>query len=142
MALPSVILLLSVFAQVGLTLWAMVAMGRARLAVLAAKEVAISDISLGTDAYPEHIRKLQNNVRNQFELPVLFYACAAVALALDAVTWPLALLGVLFAVSRLVHRRIHVTTNHLIQRFRAFTAGMVVVTCMWLVLAATVLATM
>lgn len=133
------LVLLAVLVQVALTIWAIVAMGLARVRALKLRQVAIGDIALSTDAYSDDIKKLQNNVRNQFETPVLFYVAAVLALAMDAATPLVAGLSGLFVLSRLVHRRIHTGSNRLQHRFNAFLAGLVVLALLWIVLGAVLL---
>ena len=45
----------------------------------------------------------------------------------------------LFALSRLVHAAVYVTSNVVIRRFQAFLAGTLVLMAMWIVLAARIL---
>lgn len=123
-----------VFVQVALTIWAILATGRARLEVLKSRKLHFDEVALSTDAYPEPILKLQNSVRNQFELPVLFYAAICLGVALDAINWPIAILALIFSASRIVHRHIHITSNHLPTRFKAFVLGLAAVTLIWLIL--------
>lgn len=132
MDMPSSILVVCVFVSVGLTFWAIIAMGRARVAALKSRDVGISEIALNTDAYPEAIQKLQNNTRNQFETPPIFYAAVAIALALDMTSWPMAVLAMIYVTLRIVHRIIHVGSNHLIHRFRVFLISIVALAGVWL----------
>ncbi|MXU66271.1 MAPEG family protein [Oceanomicrobium pacificus] len=126
----------AVFFQVALTFWAIIAMGQGRLAALQAKQVRMADIAIETDAYPENVRLLQANVRNQFETPVLLYAGVGIALATGAVNWGVALGALTYAVSRALHRWVHAGSNHLPSRFNAFVLGLVGLLILWLALAA------
>jgi len=134
MALHQGIMIACVFAQVGLAIWAIVATGRARIKVLKARELDYDQIALSTDAYPEHIQKLQNNLRNQFELPVLFYAVAALSTALSISNWAMTITSIVYIGSRLIHRAVHVGTNHLPSRFKAYFVGLVAICLLWLFL--------
>ena len=129
------VLMICVFGQVALTLWAIISMGMARIKELKKREIPLSEIALATDAYPEHIKKLQNNATNQFETPMLFFAAAGFAVALDMVGVGIALGAVLFFASRLVHRSIHIRSNRLQSRFKAFVVGLLGLVVMWLSLA-------
>ena len=83
--------------------------------------------ALDPDAWPDAVRKVNNNIRNQFELPVLFYALTMIIWAIGAVN-PLTLgLACLFVASRLVHTYIHTGPNIVKYRLRAFTVGFVAV---------------
>lgn len=132
---PTTVMFLSVFVQVLLTIWAIFTMGRARIGTLKSGEVRLKDIALSTDAYPDHVKKLQNNATNQFELPILFYVCTSIAFALNSANWVIAACCVVFAISRIIHRYIHVNSNHLQSRFNAYAIGLIAVLIMWVGLA-------
>lgn len=64
-----------------------------------------------------------DNFRNLFEVPVLFYALVAIALALDHVpTWLIACAW-LFVALRALHSLIHCTYNAVLHRLLAFLLG-------------------
>jgi hypothetical protein len=72
-----------------------------------------------------------DNLRNLFELPVLFYAAIGIALATgigDAVTLTLAWLFVLL---RYAHSIIHCGYNRVMHRFVAYCGGAVVLWSLW-----------
>lgn len=83
--------------------------------------------ALDPDAWPDSVKKVNNNIRNQFEVPVLFYALTIILFVLGAVN-PVTLgLACLFVLSRLVHAYIHTGSNIVKHRLRAFTLGLVAV---------------
>jgi hypothetical protein len=88
--------------------------------------------TLHDDAWPDVVHQVNNNLRNQFELPVLFYAACFMLWALDAVGIVALAAAWLFVASRLLHGWIHLTSNRMRHRARAFQAG-------WLLLAFLVL---
>lgn len=133
------LLLIAVYGQVALTFWAFISAGRARIAALKAGNVKLADIAIETEAYPPHVRLAAHNLRNQFETPVLFFAAAAIALALGAVTWAVALAALVFLVTRVLHRRIHLGDNHLRRRFMMFCYGLAALGAMWILIAIEVL---
>lgn len=122
-------------AQILLTLFLFLPLaGRKRRAV-AAGRVDLDRAALDNSAWPEDVVRLSNNIQNQFQLPVLFYAvCLALAL-LDAAGWPAVLLAWLFVATRIAHSWIHVTTNHVPHRMRIFIAGYGCLLALWLLLA-------
>ena len=80
--------------------------------------------------------RLQNvqaadNFRNLFEVPILFYALCATALATNHIPGWLVLGAWLFVVLRVVHSIIHCTYNKVMHRFPVFLAGFVVVVALW-----------
>lgn len=79
--------LLPVFVQVGLTfvLFMMMAVTRTRL--LSSGEVRSDAIALGEPGWPTKVTQYANAFRNQFELPVLFYALIAFILITKVATF-------------------------------------------------------
>ncbi|MGV3627532.1 MAG: MAPEG family protein [Betaproteobacteria bacterium] len=82
--------------------------------------------------------KLQNvqaadNFKNLFEVPVLFYALVAVALAASYTPGWLIAGAWLFVALRVAHSCIHCTYNKVMHRFPVFLLGFVVVVALWVV---------
>ena len=125
--MPSSAILLPVFAQVLLTLAVYVLLSSAKAKALARGEVDLDRRGLYDDAWPESVIKINNNIRNQFEVPVLFYATslalatsASVPAAAVAIAWA-------FVASRVVHAYVHIYPNHVPTRRRVFMVGWVLV---------------
>lgn len=78
---------------------------------------------------------VRNNLENQFELPMLFHAACLALYAVGAASVLAVMMAWLFVVSRYVHSYIHVTSNRIRYRQRAFTAGFAILAAMWLLLA-------
>jgi hypothetical protein len=132
-------LLAPVFVQVLLTLVLMGLMGRRRLVAVRSGAVKMRDVALSGAGFPEQARAAANSYINQFELPVLFYTVVAFALITGQAGAPgglLVLLAWSFVLSRIVHAVIHVSTNFVPYRFYAFLVGGVLLSVMWIVLAA------
>ncbi|MDX2158148.1 MAG: MAPEG family protein [Hyphomicrobiaceae bacterium] len=130
-------ILLPVVVQVALTVAVLVAMGPARAASMREKGQRLSDrdVTLGRNDWSDQAIKLANSYRNQFELPVLFYAVVAYALQTSAVDMVLVALAWVFAVSRIVHAAIHIGPNVVAWRGAAFLIGLVALIAMWTKLA-------
>jgi hypothetical protein len=80
--------------------------------------------------------KLQNvqaadNFRNLFEVPVLFYALVAVALATSHTPGWLVAGAWMFVFLRAVHSYIHCTYNKVMHRFPVFLLGFGIVVALW-----------
>jgi hypothetical protein len=89
--------------------------------------------ALHDDAWPDSVIKINNNIRNQFEVPVLFYV-------LTLLLWQLGDTGLLalslawsFVASRVVHAWIHTRSNYVPARRRVFMFGVLVVLAMTVV---------
>jgi hypothetical protein len=87
---------------------------------------------MGRTVWPDDAVKRSNNQRNQFELPVLFYAVAAFALILKGADTLMIVLAWLFVLTRLVHAAIHIGPNKVRWRSPAFALGLLVVAVMWI----------
>ena len=74
-----------VLVQVLLTLVVYLLLARAKARAVKLGQVDMARRALHQDAWPENVMKINNNISNQFELPVLFYAACFALWALDAV---------------------------------------------------------
>ena len=131
--------LLPVFVLVGLTFALLLAMAGARRQALVNKETKIRDIALGQPNWPVRATQIGNCYRNQFELPVLFYALIALALPLRHADFLIVVLSWVFVITRLVHAGIIVTSNDLNRRSLAWFAGVLVLLVMWVYFALRIL---
>tara|TARA_R100000365_G_C2695548_1_gene35852 strand:- start:143 stop:544 length:402 start_codon:yes stop_codon:yes gene_type:complete len=119
-------------AQVLLTLALLIWMGKERVPRVMRGEIAVADIAVDRTAYPLKARLLSNSFDNQFQLPVLFFIGALLALGSGLVGWITLILAWLFVALRYVHAVIHVTTNRVHRRFAAYVAGLAVLALFWL----------
>ncbi|HLX13849.1 MAG TPA: MAPEG family protein [Bradyrhizobium sp.] len=131
--------LLPVFVQIGLTFALLIAMAGARRNALVSKQTKIKDIVLGQPNWPVRATQIGNCYKNQFEIPVLFYALIALALPLRQTGNVIVILSWVFVVTRLVHAGIFVTSNDLNRRSLAWFAGVLVLLAMWIYFALTIL---
>lgn len=130
------ICLLCVFAQVTLTFVAVLRMGVARIAAVKANEVKIAEIAIDSGAYPAQIKLLQNNARNQFETPILFYALIAIGLAGSALNTGVAIASVGYVGTRIAHHIIHTGNNRIELRMKVYLAGLLFLLVGWVSLGA------
>ena len=135
MPLHLTIAVIAVFVQVALTLWAIYRMGVMRLADLRAFRPDMAELAVGRHRYSDAVANLERNAHNQFETPQLFYVGVALAAALNASTWGLAVFAVAYAVLRLVHRSVHVGSNRLGQRFKIYVFSLLALVGLWVSLA-------
>ena len=125
--MPDRMILLPLIVQVLLTVVVYLRLNFAKRAAVRRGEVDEARRALDEDAWPDSVRKINNNIRNQFEVPVLFYVLAFTLIALDAVTLAAVAVAWLFVTSRVVHAWVHVGSNYVPARRRAFMAGCVLV---------------
>lgn len=131
MPLTEKLLILAMAAQVLLTLGILIWMGFERVPRVARGEIAVKDIAVDRAAYPLRARLLSNSFDNQFQLPVLFYVAALLALWSGGTGWVEVALAWLFVALRYAHAAVHVTSNRVYRRFALYTAGLVVLALLW-----------
>jgi hypothetical protein len=112
-----------VLAQVLLTLLIYVRLINVKVRELKAGKVDMERRALHEDAWPESVLQINNNIRNQFELPVLFYVLSFALWALHAVHWAAVGAATLFVLSRIVHAWVHLGSNIVKYRRQSFTVG-------------------
>jgi hypothetical protein len=131
--------LLPVFVLVGLTFALLLWMAGARREALVSRETKIRDISLGQPNWPTRATQVGNCVKNQFELPLLFYILVALAAPLRHADLFIVLMSWVFVVTRFAHAGIFVTSNDLNRRSLAWFAGVLVLFAMWIYFALKIL---
>jgi hypothetical protein len=131
--------LLPVFVLVGLTFFLLLWMVGVRRGALVGGQAKIRDVALGEPNWPARATQIANCYRNQFELPLLFYALIAIALPLRHADFFIVLMSWVFVVTRFAHAGIFVTSNDFGQRSMAWLAGVLVLLAMWLYFALKIL---
>ncbi len=120
-------ILFPIVVQVFLALEAYFSLSWLRYRSLKKREVEARRVAVDSEAWPERIRQVNNNIRNQFEVPVMFYVLAIVLWQMNA-AGPLAqTLAWGFVLSRIVHTFIHTGRNHIPMRFFVFMVGLLMV---------------
>jgi len=132
-------LLAPLFAHVTLVFWLLMRLGHGRVSTSRAGQVRLRDVALSNDGWPEQNRKIANNYRNQFELPVLFYAVVILVIVTGTNGPILVALAWTFVGARIVHSLIHTGSNRVLHRFYAFISNVVIMEAMWIVFAAKVI---
>ena len=129
-----VAILYPVFVQVLLTLtvYGLLAVARSRAVRTSPRQRGSGDLAMGRFAWPEDAEKRAANQRNQFELPVLFYAVAAFALITKGADTLMVVLAWAFVLTRVAHAAIHIGPNKVRWRSPAFALGLLIVAAMWI----------
>ena len=112
-----------VIIQVLMTLLVYVRLIKVKIRELRAGNVNRDRLALHEDAWPESVLQINNNIRSQFELPVLFYVLAAILWALDSAHGLAMAAASVFVLSRIAHALIHLGSNYVPNRRRTFTVG-------------------
>lgn len=123
------------FALVALTLAVVLRLARQRFAAARAGRVdpRYYKIFRG-EGEPTDVAATARNLINLHEMPTLFYAGIAIAFAAGRSGTLLVALAWAYVALRYLHSAIHLTTNKVIWRFRAFAASMFVLLAFWGVL--------
>ena len=88
------------------------------------------------DGEPPELAAQTRNLINLYEMPTLFYAGTAIAFAAGLAGPLLVGLGWAYVACRVVHTAVHLTSNKVMWRFRAFFASWLVLLAYWVVLGA------
>lgn len=112
-----------VLAQIALTLAMYIVLARRKAGAVKSRAVNMREAALDNRAWPESVVKVSNNLANQFESPVLFYALCLMLHAIDGVSLPALLLAWLYVALRVVHAGIHIGSNQLSRRMPVFVLG-------------------
>jgi len=83
--------------------------------------------SLYDDAWPEKVLQINNCIRNQFEVPVLFYVLAVVLWGINEINVYIHVIAWLFVFSRIMHAFIHTGLNNVPIRRKVFMFGCLLV---------------
>jgi hypothetical protein len=122
-----------VFALVALTFGLMFWMASARTSAIKRGDVKIKDMALGQRVWPVREQQVSNAYHNQFQLPLLFYLLVILAYLTKHADLLFVLLSWVFVVLRYFHAYVHVTSNHVPNRFMVFAVGAVLLFAMWVI---------
>ena len=114
-------------AQVLLVLLLFIRLGQVKARAFAGGLIDPAVTALDNDAWPDEVRKVANNIRNQFQVPVLFFVLTLALFARGSVDLLALAIAWLFVASRLVHSYIHIGSNYVPNRTRVFTVGVLCV---------------
>lgn len=131
--MQSNLILLPTLVQILLTIALYVALAVAKVQAVKAGRVDLERRALHDDAWPDSVIKINNNIRNQFEVPVLFYVLTLLLWQLGDTGWLTLSLAWSFVASRVVHAWIHTGSNYVPARRRVFMFGVLVVLVMTVV---------
>lgn len=129
-------MLYPMFAMVLLTFAVALRMFLLRVRAVKSGQMRISQFRLNTGDTPDAIAQASRNYTNLFEVPVLFYAAGTLAIALGLQTSALIVTAWIFVIARVVHSWIHLHSNNVINRMRAYMLGNICVVLLWGILVA------
>jgi len=110
-------------AHILLVFFLFIKLGMEKSAAVKAGQVDRAKTALDNSAWPENVLKVSNNIANQFQIPVLFYALTFSLILTHSENLIILIVLSLFVVSRYIHSYIHITSNYVPHRFRVFVIG-------------------
>jgi len=121
---------LPVLVQILISIAGFMLLGVRKAKAIRAGGMDLTKAALDSDAWPDYVLMVSNNIRNQFQVPVLFYVLCFIFYSLEAVTTTVLILAWAFVISRVIHAYIHMSSNYVPARFRVFIIGFVIMTIM------------
>jgi hypothetical protein len=116
------------------SLWLYVPMSQARIKTIKSGKAKAGTYKLN-DGEPEESRLFNNAIANQFESPVLFYAVCLAIYVTGMAGWPMIALAWAYAVAKLAHIYVHISTNNLRHRRPAFIVSYALLIALWVAFA-------
>ncbi len=101
-----------------------------RLLIVKKREIQAGNVDLKATAlrqelWPDSVILINNNLRNQFESPMLFYVLCLMLMGLGAVDTSVMGTACLYVASRIAHATVHTTSNKVALRMPLFALGIV-----------------
>ncbi len=129
------LIFIPVILQIFLVVWLYLVLGARKKRAAATGTVDETRRSLHADAWPDDVVQVNNCIRNQFELPVLFYVTCIMLWAMHLANIFTLVLALVFVLSRYVHAAIHIGSNFVPNRRRVFALGAVLILLLDLLIA-------
>ncbi len=117
------LIFLPVVIQIVLTFWLYIYLAIAKSRASKLGQVNEERRGLHDDAWPDSVLQINNCIRNQFEVPVLFYVLTVLLWLTNSITVYIHALAWMFVLSRIFHASIHVGSNYVPLRRKVFMVG-------------------
>lgn len=114
-------------AQVILVILLFIRLGQLKERARAAGVVDFELTALDNDAWPDDVRQVANNIRNQFQVPVLFFVLVLTLYVHGSADIYALVFAWIFVATRVMHSLIHIGSNFVPRRTRAFKLSLVCV---------------
>ena len=124
-------MLYPMFAMVIVTFVVAIYLFRLRVKAVKAGDVRLSQFRLNTGEIPDAINQAARNYTNLFEVPMLFYVACVAAIALGIQLPAMVITAWICVLARIIHSWIHLTSNNVIHRMRAYMLGNICVLVLW-----------
>jgi len=129
-------LIYPMFAMVLLTATVLVVLFRSRVRAVRENRISAKYFRIYQgEVEPESTAKPARHFSNLFEAPTLFYAACLAAMVTGETGMAMVTLAWAYVAARVVHAWVHLGSNRLRPRIRAYFAGWLVLLAMWVLLA-------
>ena len=96
------------------------------------KEIKYGQFKLYRGEFPDDYEQSRQHLKNQFELPIIFYLLVALLYSLNNLQYIDIILAWLFVISRYIHSFIRFKNNYLPYRGTVFAFGLVILLAGWI----------
>jgi len=127
-----ILILYPVFAMVLLTFFSYIVMFLIVKKYITKKEIKYGQFKLYRGEFPDDYEQSRQHLKNQFELPIIFYLLVALLYSLNNLQYIDIILAWLFVISRYIHSFIRFKNNYLPYRGTVFSFGLVVLLAGWI----------
>lgn len=120
-------ILYPVLAHIFLVLLMFILLGIRKAGAVSSKAVDLKETALNNQAWTPDVIKVSNNIANQFETPILFYALCILIFLTNTVDLFNVSLAWGYVALRYGHSYIHTTSNFVPYRMRMFILSLVII---------------
>ncbi|MBL4630473.1 MAG: MAPEG family protein [Paraglaciecola sp.] len=120
-------ILYPVLAHIFLVLLMFILLGIRKAGAVRSKAVDLKETALNNQAWTPDVIKVSNNIANQFETPILFYALCILIFLTNTVDLFNVSLAWGYVALRYGHSYIHTTSNFVPYRMRMFILSLVII---------------
>jgi hypothetical protein len=124
-------LIYPMFAMFGLTVAVLVVMFRSRVRAVRSSDVSLSFFKTYQGDVPEYIVTPARHFTNLFETPVLFYVACLASMILQHSGVTVVMLAWGYVLSRCAHAYVHLGTNNVMVRMRAYFVSWLLLGALW-----------
>ena len=119
------LMLWPVVGHISLTILLYLHLTRVKVREIKAGTVNRKEVAANQDLWPLSVRLINNNLRNQFETPVLFYVISIMLMSLGKATHMTLAIAVVYVGLRCAHSVVHTTSNNVSLRMPIFALSVV-----------------
>jgi hypothetical protein len=117
------LMLWPVVTNIALAIFLYLLLARVKQQEIKAGNVSREDVAINQEKWPVPVRLINNNLRNQFETPILFYVTTFMLMFMGKGSTATLAIGVAYVASRCCHSFIHITSNHSVGRTASFVSS-------------------